>query len=374
MALQPYGVPVERLHGGAPILQPRGDGWESGVTFNTAAFYLERSAANDPIITQLLGEKNPEAPELRDGVVALHYRARPKTDPGFRWNRSFVGLALFTPTLQLLKRYAEPVITPGNQPDEPDYLGVEDPRITRLGDTFYAVYCGVSGTAEEGGWKAANCLASSRDLLHWTKHGALQGDINLANNKDGVLFPDPIQGRYVLLHRPMVGNSSDFSICLAVSDSPTGVWKDCGAVLASRPDPLCRESWVGAGSVPIPLGGLRYLVIYHTGNELCSGGREYDLDAAIFNFEQFSPSDPTALVEKRLDRLMVPETEYERAAPFSDSVANVLFTCGTYEYNGDIYIVYGGGDTYIMAAKVNRQTLLAALESSVDPAPVGRRS
>ncbi len=374
MTLKPYGVPVERLHGGAPILQPTQNAWESGVTFNTAAVYLERSEANDPILKQLLAREDLDAPEMREGVVALHYRARPKTDPGYRWNRSFVGLALFTPTLQLIKRYSDPILAPGAHPEDPDYLGVEDPRITRIGAAFYAVYCGVSGAAAEGDWKAANCLASSCDLLHWTKHGALPGNINAANNKDGVLFPEPIQGSYFLLHRPMIGSVSDFSIHIARSDSPLGVWEDCGAVLSSRPDAQCRESWVGAGSVPIPLGGTRYLVIYHTGNVLLSGEREYDLDAAIFDFARFSPTNPTALVEKRLDRLMVPETKYEIAAPYSDSVANVLFTCGSYEYNGDIIIVYGGGDTYIMAARVRKQTLLGYLERSDSPVQVASHS
>ena len=32
-----------------------------------------------------------------NGVVAIHYRARPETDPGVPFVRSFIGLALFTP-------------------------------------------------------------------------------------------------------------------------------------------------------------------------------------------------------------------------------------------------------------------------------------
>ena len=63
---------------------------------------------------------------------------------------------------------------------------------------------------------------------------------------------------------------------------------------------------------------------------------------------------------------MVPETETELRAPFSDSVANVLFTCGAYEYGGDLYIIYGGGDTFIMAARVPVQTLLEHLQMSGD--------
>lgn len=362
MAIKPCEVHVERLNDGAPIVQPTTNWWESGATFNSAAVYLDRSDANDPIIQGLLGAESLRDARMRDGVVALHYRARPAADPGCKWNRSFVGMALFTPALEPLKRFPEPVIAPGERAAAVDHLGVEDPRITRLGDTFYAVYCGVSGTPESGGWRAANCLASSTDLLHWTRHGAFRGDFNGVNNKDGVLFPDRICGRYALLHRPMAGAVSDYSISLAQSSELDGVWRDCGPVLRSRASPEATESWVGAGSVPIPLGRTRYLVIYHTGNNLRSGGREYDLDAAIFDFERFSPADPAAIVTARLDRFMAPETEYEIRAPFSDSVANVLFTCGSYELNGYIYIIYGGGDSYTMAARVRKQELIDSLE------------
>jgi predicted GH43/DUF377 family glycosyl hydrolase len=363
--LKPYGLPVERLFDGAPIIAPTANRWESGVTFNSAAVYLERSPANDPIIAGMLPGWRLTAPELREGVAALHYRARPSSDPGYPWNRSYVGLAVFTPTLQLLHRHAEPIIAPGEQPADCDYLGVEDPRITRIGDDYYAVYCGVADFAEGTDWKAANCLASSRDLLHWTRYGSLRGDVNVASNKDGVLFPGPIDGRYFLLHRPMIGEPSDYAINLAVSDAPDGVWQDCGPILRAMPDPeYCTASWVGAGSVPIPLDGQRYLVIYHTGNRLHSGDREYDLDAAIFDMSRFDPAKPSAVVQKRIDRFMVPETETELRAPFADSVANVLFTCGAYVHRGDLYIVYGGGDTFILAARMPLSLLLDHLERS----------
>jgi predicted GH43/DUF377 family glycosyl hydrolase len=367
VSLKPYALPVERLFGGAPILRPTENAWESGVTFNSAAVYLERSETNDPIIRRLLEIDSLEDPCLRDGLVALHYRARPRSEPDTRWNRSFIGLALFTPDLAPLKRYAVPVMLPGAEPDSVDALGVEDPRITRFGDTFYAVYCGVSARESGDGWKAANCLARSGDLRHWTKLGALQGDLNCVNNKDGALFPETIDGSYYLLHRPMVGPVSSYGIQLAVCDSPDGVWKDWGTVLRSWPHPDVKEAWVGAGSVPISLGQRRYLVIYHTGNVLHSGEREYELDAAILDFARFSPENPATLVEKRIERILVPETETERRAPFSDSVANVVFTCGTYVFEGYLYIVYGGGDTYILAARIHLQTLLYHLECSDTP-------
>ncbi len=355
------GLPLQRLHGGEPILAPTTHWWESGVTFNTAVVYLPRSTPNDALIAGLLGPEVLQDPLLHDGVVAAFYRARPRHDPGYCISRSFTGLACFTPdTAHLITRHAEPVISPAPQQASDDHLGIEDPRITRVGDTFYAVYCGVAHKSATR-CKTSVCLARSQNLLCWEKMGALTGNLNCVDNKDGVLFPESIDGRYLLLHRPMRGPMHYWAMNLAISDAPDGVWHDCGPILCACTHEKSRTSWVGAGSVPIPLGDRRYLVIYHTGHYLRDGRREYDLDAAIFNFNDFDPAHPSAVVEARIDRLMVPETACELYGPYTDSVANVLFTCGSYLYRDDLYLLYGGGDTFVMSARINLQVLLDAL-------------
>jgi len=353
--IRPYGLPIERLNEGKPIIVPTDNWWEDGTTFNPAALYLERSSFNDPIIKKLLPGRSLDEPKLRSGVVAVFYRAQPREDPGFPFPRSFMGLALFTPELELLERYPEPVIKP-EEPPGYDYVGVEDARITRIGETFYALYCGFDGK------NMRICMASSRNLLNWEKLGLAKGEINLSDNKDAVLFPEKIEGHYFMLHRPMVGRLSDFSIHLAISDLPTGVWRDCGMVLHSFNNPVCNDSWVGAGPVPVSLGNKRFLVFYHTGNYLKPNNRrEYDMNAAIFNFQNFSLDSPDAIVESRIEPLMVPETEYEK----NDSVSlDIVFPEGCYEYHDEIYILYGAGDRFVSAAKVNKKILIEHLEKS----------
>jgi predicted GH43/DUF377 family glycosyl hydrolase len=261
------GIEVERLCGGEPIVAPTGEGWESGHTYNAAAVRL--GPADAALMAGLLG---PGVTPPAEGLVAVFYRAQPRYSPGFRSPRSAIGLALFTPTFAPLRRFSEPVLCPTEDPHGYDYDGVEDPRVTRLGEIFYLVYCGY--TLLPSGRSAMQvCLARSRDLLHWEKLGPVRGEVNCSANKDGVLFPEPVNGHYLLLHRPMVGDPSRFAIELAISDSPEGEWRNCGPILRSPGHPRCRVSWVGAGSVPLPLGDGRYLVIYHTGNRLREGGR-----------------------------------------------------------------------------------------------------
>jgi predicted GH43/DUF377 family glycosyl hydrolase len=367
------GSAIERLNNGHPILEPNGQWWESGVTFNPAAVYLERSEKNDPIIAGLLGDEIPlDDPRVADGVVAVHYRARPLKDPYCSWNRSFIGLAIYTPTLELLRRFEQPVMRPDDDPHAVDHLGVEDPRITRIDDVFYMVYCGVARvpqprTAPDDRDFATHgflCLASSRDLIHWERHGTPPGNLQVCHNKDGVLFPEKFAGRFWLLHRPVDADETVKAIQLAWSNSFAGPWVNDGVILSAAPHPRATRTWVGAGSVPIALGAGRYLVLYHTGSWLNDRDREYVIDAAIIDLGRASlAGHDGSIVERRLNRLMVPQTPHELGAPVPDSVGNVLFPCGSYEYRGDIYILYGAADTYVLAAKVNKRWLLDALEA-----------
>ena len=53
-----------------------------------------------------------------------------------------MGLAVFTPEFELLRRLDELALRPDDDLGAPDYYGIEDPRITRIGSWFYTVYCG----------------------------------------------------------------------------------------------------------------------------------------------------------------------------------------------------------------------------------------
>src|SRR5262249_31801009 len=70
--------------------------------------------------------------------------------------------------------------------------GVEDPRITPIGDAYYFTYVAVS---QHG---VATALASTLDLRTFMRHGI----IFAPENKDVVLFPRRINGDHWALHRP----------------------------------------------------------------------------------------------------------------------------------------------------------------------------
>jgi beta-1,2-mannobiose phosphorylase / 1,2-beta-oligomannan phosphorylase len=356
-----HPIRVERCNNGIPIVSPGTNWWETGVTFNAAAVYLERSAVNDVIIHALLPQRRLDDADLSHGVVAIHYRARPETDPGYPFVRSFIGLAVFTPDFKLLDRFQEPVVFPAAASDGYDYLGVEDPRITRIGDMFYMVYCGLEYDPETI-YHARLCSARSKDLVQWEKLGPLKGDVNAHYNKDGVLFPAAVRGKFVLLHRPWTKSMThaDYSMHLATSAAPDGIWHDEGEILHSFKNPDFDGSWIGAGSVPISIGDGKYVMIYHTGNSCLDGKLEYDLDLAMFDMNRLEHA-ASSIVTARIEHFMVPETPEELASNSSLQVQNVLFTCGSFEYGEHIYIVYGGADTYLLVARMKKMEVLSAL-------------
>uniref|UniRef100_UPI0035713B07 family 43 glycosylhydrolase n=1 Tax=Streptomyces lacrimifluminis TaxID=1500077 RepID=UPI0035713B07 len=95
-----------------------------------------------------------------------------------------------------------------------------DPNIVRFGDTYY-VYPTTDGFA---GWSGTKFKAySSKDLVHWQDHGVildLGPDVSWADTRAWAPTAAERNGKYYLYY------SADTHIGVAVSDSPTGPFKD----------------------------------------------------------------------------------------------------------------------------------------------------
>jgi beta-1,2-mannobiose phosphorylase / 1,2-beta-oligomannan phosphorylase len=333
---------IDRLHDGRPLLRrEEGHPWENKVTFNPAVVFLDDRHVLDRVLAAL-----PFDAAIRGKLAAepaltfVFYRAQGEQTPEYDHRRSAIGLAVFTPKLELLARHAEPILRPGDSFDD---LGVEDPRITRMGERFYMFYCAYGSGVEKNSIRLA--VASSVDLVDWTKHGALQGEFNRIDNKNAMLFPQKVNGKYLLFHRPMEGPDA-LAVHLAESDDILGTWTSRGVVMKPRPNPEFRDVWIGGGAPPISLPDGRFLVIYHIGNRRTNGEREYDLGIAI--------ADPTSadFFVKRDEPLLRPATPAETTGDAELGVNNVVFVCGAYFFDGDLYFPYAGADSVVLAGRI----------------------
>nr|WP_256363077.1 family 43 glycosylhydrolase [Streptomyces sp. TRM70350] len=95
-----------------------------------------------------------------------------------------------------------------------------DPNIVRFGDTYY-IYPTTDGFA---GWSGTQFKAySSKDLVHWQDHGVildLGPDVSWADSRAWAPAIEAKNGKYYFYF------CADANIGVAVSDSPTGPFKD----------------------------------------------------------------------------------------------------------------------------------------------------
>lgn len=351
-------VTPRRMYGGNPVLEPDpSHSWESHVVLNPAAVYVPAGEELHTLCAALnLPERTVTYLQRAGGACIMLYRAQGDLDEVKKHAPSSLGLALFTPELELVWRFPEPVI----RPEEPFHnLGVEDPRATHIHDTYYLYYTGYAAGIPGGPpetRKIQICLATTRNFLTWNLLGPVDGDLNTVPNKNAALFPEPVHGRWLLLHRPMDGPDA-MAIHLAEADRPEGPWRSRGLLMESYTYREFARSWIGAGGPPIPLGGGRFLMIYHQGHFTEDGHREYDLAAALLDFNKREP------VQARIEPLMRPTGRFEQQGDSKLGVDNVLFTCAGYVLRDHVIVPYAGADSRIFAARLHLPTLLNTLES-----------
>lgn len=288
---------------GNPILSPVPEHpWEAYMTFNTAALCL-------------------------DDRVHLVYRAR-----GCKGGISRFGYASSQDGFTIDRRLDKPVFTTSPDSDI-DCLGVEDPRLTLIGDRVYMTYSAygfVPGMHSQFRWVqiAISSLAVDdfrNQRWNWSERIY---PFPFTDNKDAALFPEKIRGRYALLHRiPQhiwVGYSDDLR-----------EFRDNSVVMF--PQGTGWEKYkVGGGATPIKTEK-GWLIVYHA----VDSKMVYRLGLAFLDLE-----DPSRLVYRHPCPVLEPGEEYERLG----DVSNVTFTCGCVVKDEQLFVYYGAADTVIGVA------------------------
>jgi predicted GH43/DUF377 family glycosyl hydrolase len=305
------------------------------------------------------------------GACVMVYRAQgtdfARDTPQGTHQASSLGLAVFTPDLTLVRRWPLPVLAPEESFHD---LGLEDPRCTRVGDTYYLHYTGYSSSGRidrSSGGRIQLCLATTLDFITWKLHGPLERelasgreqDVNLYDDKNGALFPQPVDGKWLLWHRPMSGEHP-MAMHLAEAERPEGPWLSRGCVMASHRFREQAVSWVGAAGPPIALGAGLFLALYHQGHISFEGKRLYNLSAMLVR--------PTAErpVIARIEPILLPEGDLEQVGDPLLGVDNVVFSCANYLVGDRLVVPYVGGDSRIFGAVFSLSALVACLEAAAD--------
>lgn len=232
----------------------------------------------------------------------------------------------------------EPALFPATPYEE---YGIEDCRITVIEGVFYISYTAVSRYGICVG------LASTHDFKTYKRHGLILHH----ENKNAVLFPRRINGRYTLMHRTGASALNGPNMWLAYSPDLLH-WGDHQFFMAPRP-----HAWdarrIGGGAPPIetPEG---WLMVYHGVNPkdgYCAG-------VALLDIE-----NPHHIISRSENALLMPEEDYEVSGFFE----RVIFPTGLVpiDTNGSLMLYYGVADRSVAVAKTSIRELIACARDEV---------
>jgi beta-1,4-mannooligosaccharide/beta-1,4-mannosyl-N-acetylglucosamine phosphorylase len=214
-------------------------------------------------------------------------------------------------------------IEPDPIPLQPFVYGY-DPRVVRIDDRFYVSWCNwFHGPTIGLGW------TDDFETFHQLENAFLPF------NRNGVLFPRQIRGRYAMLSRPSDNGHTPFGDVF-YSESPDLVfWGRHRHVLGTVPNSW-QSTKVGAGPVPIetPEG---WLLLYHGVLTSCSGF-VYAAGVALLDLEE-----PWRVIARAAPHVLAPKAPYECVG----DVPNVVFPCAALhdQPTGRLALYYGAADT-----------------------------
>ena len=201
---------------------------------------------------------------------------------------------------------------------EYEAFGVEDARISVVDGKYYITYTAVSDRG------ICVALATTKDFRTFEKLGVILPP----DNKDVVLFPEKINGKYYMLHRPSTSEFGKPEMWLASGETMDAWGNHCRLIGVSS------EGWdsvrIGACSSPIKTKD-GWLTLYHgadANNRYCVGALLLALN------------DPSHVLKRSSQPFLEPTNDYEKTGFFG----NVVFPCGCVERDGVLSIYYGAAD------------------------------
>lgn len=288
---------------------------------------------------------NPAA-VVRNDSVFLIYRAEDTI--GKYAGTSRLGLAVSTDGLHFV-RNKEPILFPAEDAMKIYEWegGIEDPRIVEKEDGTYVM----TYTAYDG--KVARlCIASSSNLIEWTKHGlVLEGKYIDLWSKSGAIVAkqmgekivaQKIKGKYWMYF-------GDTDLFLATSDDlihwqPVEENSKFKSILQPRKG-YFDSRLVESG--PYALLTYKGIVLIYNGMNLDVGGDSTIAKGAYCAGQAlFDKNDPSKLIDRLEKNFLRPDKPYE----ISGQINQVCFVEGLVPFHGKWFLYFGTADSKIAVA------------------------
>jgi predicted GH43/DUF377 family glycosyl hydrolase len=325
--------PVLRPNPSSTFVSPMNDSlvrWEEYATFNPAAV-------------------------VKDGRIYVLYRAEDGTrEKRIGHHTSRIGLAESRDGLRFTRRQA-PVLYPDKDAQRKyEWVGgVEDPRIVETHDGTYVL------TYTQWNRDIPRlAVATSRDLITWTKHGPAfaksdNGKHLNVESKSGAIVSrvegnrivaTKVNGKYWMYYNVpdiLVATSDNLIDWTPLEDTNGKLVK----VLSPRPGYF--DSWLVEAGPPAIMTQHGILVMYNAGNSEKYGDptlphRTYTGGQALYDLR-----NPVKLIARSDEPFIRPTEEYERTGQY---VEGTTFVEGLVPFNGRWYLYYGMADSRVGVA------------------------
>lgn len=236
---------------------------------------------------------------------------------------------------------SEPTFSPDPEHHPEELWGIEDPRITFMEDLDAYIVAYTAFTRSGPGV----ALASTKDFKEYQRFGlVMQPD-----DKDAALFPKKFDGNYVLIHRPVTGNSAN----MWISYSPDlSNWGSHHMMLPAR-----RGAWWDARKIGLccpPVETSEGWIVFYHGVRNTAAGALYRVGVALFDLER-----PDICLLRGDSWMFGPEEPYE----LQGDVGYVVFPCGVTvaDDNDTLRLYYGAADSSIALATCSIKDLISWL-------------
>ena len=201
-----------------------------------------------------------------------------------------------------------------------------DPRLVKVEDTYYIIWCGDFYGASIG-------IAKTKDFKTFIR---IENPF-IPFNRNAVLFPRKINGNFVMFSRPSDSGHTPFGDVF-LSQSPDMIYWGKHRHLMSPGGNWWESVKVGGGAAPIETSE-GWLVFYHGVSSTCNGF-VYSIGGMILDIDE-----PSKIKYRCETYLLTPEASYEERG----FVPNVCFPCATIHdpETGRIALYYGAADSVV---------------------------
>jgi predicted GH43/DUF377 family glycosyl hydrolase len=327
------------------------------ITPNPDAHF--HSPINDSLVAwEAYATFNPAA-VVKDGKVFVLYRAEDASGrEQIGGHTSRLGLAESSDGLRFTRR-ATPVLYPDTDAQRQNEWpgGVEDPRVVETEDGTYVL------TYTQWNRDVPRlAVATSHDLLTWTKHGpafakAASGKYLRSESKSGAiltrlvgerLVATRVNGKYWMYFGVpdiRIATSENLLDWTPLEDA------DGNAVKVLSPRPGYFDSWLVEGGPPAILTGHGIVVLYNAGNSATHG--DSTLPARVYTGGQalFDARNPLKLLQRSNTPFIRPTESYERTGQY---VEGTTFVQGLVRFKNRWYLYYGTADSRVAVAVSER--------------------